>query len=135
MLQVKDAMYPVNTPLTQDMSLVDAVTNILDSGYLGLPVISDEKRVIGFLSEFDCLPYLLTDSYHCDSHVSVGDIMRNDPLTVASGMSVVDLAQQMGLDKPKVYAVVEADKLVGIITRSMLMKELNESLKHCKVVA
>lgn len=135
MLQVKDAMYPVNTPLTQSMSLVDAVTNILDSGYLGLPVISDDKRVIGFLSEFDCLPYLLTDSYHCDSHVSVGDIMRNDPLTVASGMSVVDLAQQMGLDKPKVYAVVEADKLVGIITRSMLMKELNESLKHCKVVA
>ena len=135
MLQVKDAMYPVNTPLTQSMSLVDAVTNILDSGYLGLPVISDDKRVIGFLSEFDCLPYLLTDSYHCDSHVSVGDIMRNDPLTVASGMSVVDLAQQMGLDKPKVYAVVEADKLVGIITRSMLMKELNESLKRCKVVA
>jgi len=135
MLQVKDAMYPVNTPLTQSMSLVDAVTNILDSGYLGLPVIGDDKRVIGFLSEFDCLPYLLTDSYHCDSHVSVGDIMRNDPLTVASGMSVVDLAQQMGLDKPKVYAVVEADKLVGIITRSMLMKELNESLKHCKVVA
>lgn len=135
MLQVKDAMYPVNTPLTQSMPLVDAVTNILDSGYLGLPVISDDKRVIGFLSEFDCLPYLLTDSYHCDSHVSVGDIMRNDPLTVASGMSVVDLAQQMGLDKPKVYAVVEADKLVGIITRSMLMKELNESLKRCKVVA
>ncbi len=135
MLQVKDAMYPVNTPLIQSMSLVDAVTNILDSGYLGLPVVSDDKRVIGFLSEFDCLPYLLTDSYHCDSHVSVGDIMRNDPLTVASGMSVVDLAQQMGLDKPKVYAVVEADKLVGIITRSMLMKELNESLKRCKVVA
>lgn len=135
MLQVKDAMYPVNAPLTADMPLVSAVTTILDSGYIGLPVVDSEHRVIGFLSEFDCLPHLLTDSYHCDSHMVVGDIMRGDPLTVQPNMSVVDLALQMGLDKPKVYAVVEGERLQGIITRSMLMKELNESLKNCKVVA
>lgn len=135
MLQVKDAMFPVNTPLAADMPLVSAVTTILDSGYIGLPVVDAEHRVIGFLSEFDCLPHLLTGSYHCDSHIVVSDIMRGDPLTVQLGMSIVDLASQMGLDKPKVYAVVENQKLQGIVTRSMLMKELNESLKNCKVVA
>ncbi|WP_286240407.1 CBS domain-containing protein [Neptuniibacter halophilus] len=133
MLQVRDVMYPVNKPLREDMALVDAVSCILDSGYLGLPVVDNNKRVVGFLSEFDCLPYLVTDSYHCDSHEKVADIMRTDPLTVVPGMSVVDLAQQMGLNRPKVYAVVEEGLLVGIVTRSMLMKELNESLRNCKV--
>ncbi|WP_415886152.1 CBS domain-containing protein [Neptuniibacter sp. QD37_6] len=135
MLQVRDAMFPVNKPLSADMPLVEAVSHILESGYLGLPVVDKNLKVVGFLSEFDCLPYLVTDSYHCDSHEIVGDIMRTDPLTVSPRLSIVDLAQQMGLDKPKVYAVVEQNKLVGIITRSMLMHELNESLKHCKVVA
>lgn len=135
MLQVKDAMFPVKKPLLTGMPLVEAVTHILDSGHLGLPVVDSDLKVIGFLSEFDCLPYLVSDSYHCDSHETVGDIMRTDPLTVAPNLSVVDLAQQMGLDKPKVYAVTEHNKLLGIVTRSMLMRELNEALKHCRVVA
>lgn len=135
MLQVQDAMYPVNTPLTSSMSLVQAVSLILESGYTGLPVVDEYQHVVGFLSEHDCLPHLITDSYHCDSHLKVEDIMRDDPLTVRSGQSVIDLAQQIGLNKPKVYAVVDNDKLVGIITRSMVMCELNNSLRNCKVVA
>lgn len=135
MLQVRDAMYPVNTPLTGSMALVEAVSLILESGYTGLPVVDDHQHVVGFLSEHDCLPHLITDSYHCDSHLKVADIMRADPLTVSSGQSVIDLAQQIGLNKPKVYAVVDGVRLVGIITRSMVMRELNSSLRNCKVVA
>lgn len=135
MLQVQDAMYPVNKPLKENMPMVDAVGLIIDSGYIGLPVVDKDMHVVGFLSEHDCLPHLITDSYHCDSHIQVSDIMRDDPLTVSLGKSVVDLAQQMGLNKPKVYAVVDDGKLVGIITRSMVMRELNDSLRHCKVVA
>jgi CBS domain-containing protein len=135
MLQVQDVMYPVNAPLTVSMPLVQAVGLILESGYTGLPVVDERHHVVGFLSEHDCLPHLITDSYHCDSHLCVSEIMRTDPLTVRAGQSLIDLAQQMGLNKPKVYAVVEADRLVGIITRSMVMKELNEALRHCKVVA
>lgn len=135
MSQVRDVMYPVHKPLTANMPLVQAITLILESGYTGLPVVDERLRVIGFMSEHDCLPYLVRDSYHCDSHEEVGDIMHKAPLTVAPGMAIVDLAQQMGLNKPKVYAVVEAEKLVGLVSRGMVMKELNESLKNCKVVA
>ncbi|WP_420554613.1 CBS domain-containing protein [Neptuniibacter marinus] len=135
MLQVKDAMYPVSCPLRTDMSLVYAVETILESGYLGLPVVDTDSIVVGFLSEFDCLPHLLRDSYHCDSHVTVETLMQKNPLVVSPTMSIVDLAQQMALDKPKVYAVVEQGKLLGVITRSMLMKTLSEALKQCNAVA
>jgi len=135
MIKVQDVMFPVNTPLTVAMPLVDAVSHIIDSGYIGLPVIDEHHHVIGFLSEHDCLPHLVTDSYHCDSHIQVSDIMRDEPLTVSLGKSIVDLAQQMQLNKPKVYAVVDGGKLVGIISRSMVMKALNNALKHCRAVA
>lgn len=135
MLQVQQVMYPVNIPLRGEMPLVEAIGHILDSGYLGLPVVDAQLNVIGFLSEFDCLPYLISDTYHCESHEIVSDIMRKDPLVVSLGTSIIDLAQKMGLEKPKVYAVVEGKRLAGIVTRSMLMRELNDSLKHCKVVA
>ncbi|WP_067983751.1 CBS domain-containing protein [Neptuniibacter pectenicola] len=135
MLQIKDAMCPVIHPLRTDMPLVDAVTTLLKSGYLGLPVVDKNLKIVGFLSEFDCLPHLLADSYHCDSHVTVETLMRRDPLVVKPNMSVVDLAQQMALDKPKVYAVEDQGKLVGVITRSMLMRTLNEALKQCNAVA
>ncbi|MFW1678090.1 CBS domain-containing protein [Pontibacter sp. JAM-7] len=135
MLQVKDAMYPVNQPLAPNMGLVEAVDRILDAGVIGLPVVDHDHQVVGFLSEHDCLPFLVTGSYHCDSRIQVSDIMYNRPLTVSPNKSIVDLAQEMGLNRPKVYAVVEESRLVGLITRSMVMRELNSSLKHCKVVA
>ncbi len=135
MLQVKDAMYPVSHPLQPEMMLVEAVDHILNAGVIGLPVVNQAHEVVGFLSEHDCLPFLVTGSYHCDSRIQVKDIMHTEPVSVSPNKSIVDLAQEMGLNRPKVYAVVEDDRMIGLITRSMVMRELNQSLKHCKVVA
>ena len=135
MLQVQDAMYPVNTPLTPNMFMVQAISHMLEAGYTGLPVVDNKRRVIGFLSEHDCLPYLIKDSYHSDTHILVSDLMSKTVLTLRPSMGLVDLAQQMELNTPKVYAVARDGKLVGIITRSMVMEELNTSLYNPRVVA
>ena len=38
-------------------------------------------------------------------------------------MSVVDLAQNLGAGKPKVYPVVDHDRLIGIVTRTAILAE------------
>ena len=43
--------------------------------------------------------------------------MRHEVLTVTPNKSVTDLAQEMQGQKPKVYPVVEQERLVGIVTR------------------
>ncbi|WP_432696883.1 CBS domain-containing protein [Marinobacterium sp. YM272] len=131
--QVRDLMLPVAHPLKGQMALSEAVELILMSGQLGLPVVDDRRAVIGFLSEHDCLRYLVSSSYYCDSRIQVSDIMHQEPLCVAPGDSVVDLAQQMSQSKPKNYPVVEQGRLLGMITRRQIMMELNRMLRECKV--
>ncbi len=46
-------------------------------------MLDDQKRLIGFLSEQDCIPSLLTGSYHCDSRTRVEDLMSRTPLFVS----------------------------------------------------
>ncbi|MBV1787901.1 CBS domain-containing protein [Marinobacterium sp. D7] len=131
--RVRDLMLPVARPLTGQMALSDAVELILASGQMGLPVIDENRAVVGFLSEHDCLRYLVSSSYYCDSRIQVADIMHHEPLCVAPGDSVLELAQQMSKVKPKNYPVVERGKLVGLITRRQVMTELNRMLRECKV--
>lgn len=131
--QVRDLMVPVIHPLRGDMSLADAVDLILASGMAGLPVVNEQHAVIGFLSEHDCLRYLVSSSYYCDNRIQVEDIMHPQPLCVSPGDSVLELAQQMSKAQPKIYPVVENNKLAGLITRRQLMMELNRMLKTVKV--
>lgn len=131
--QIRDLMVPVIHPLRGEMSLAEAVDLILASGLAGLPVVNAQQAVVGFLSEHDCLRYLVSSSYYCDNRIQVEDIMHPQPLCVAPTDSVLELAQQMSKEQPKIYPVVDQNRLAGLITRRQLMMELNRMLKTIKV--
>ncbi|MBN0988071.1 MULTISPECIES: CBS domain-containing protein [Amphritea] len=133
MILVREIMSENMTPLNEEMSLPQAVDHLLASNMLGLPVTDGKKHVTGFLSEQDCIPYLLGDSYHCDSHVLVKDMMRRDPLIVKPTNTALELAQMMAINKPKIYPVVENGILVGVVKRGQVMAALNQQLKRCRV--
>ena len=105
---------------------------LVDPALAGLPVLDDQKRLIGFLSEQDCIPSLLTGSYHCDSRTRVEDLMSRTPLFVSPDDSILDLARQMTGARPKVYPVLEGGKVVGIINRRQVMQALNAQMKQCQ---
>ncbi len=117
--------------LTADMSLAAALDQFITSQHIGGPVVNEQKEVIGFISEQDLIKSLLGVSYHCqDTHV-VSDVMRKEVLTVTPEDTIIDLAQNMTENKPKIYPVVENGKLVGIITRRNVLQAISESIGHC----
>ncbi|WP_282176782.1 CBS domain-containing protein [Vibrio nereis] len=134
-LKVKDYMTLQAVTFTPDMSLSAALQKVLNSRYLGGPVINDKKEVIGFLSGQDLLEKLIKVSYYCqDTHI-VKDCMHPDVLSVSPDTSIIALAEMMTKDKPKVYPVVDANnKLLGIITRQNVLlaiaKNIDECFKH-----
>lgn len=133
MLKVKDIMRAQTVSLSPDTGLASAVSTIQTSGLLGLPVLDNAGNLIGFLSEQDCLKQLVTESYHCETHITVSDMMRKDPLYVSDDLTVFSLAQLMSKGQPKTFPVTRDDRLVGIVTRSDVVKALSHSLEACRV--
>ncbi|MAM00361.1 CBS domain-containing protein [Hydrocarboniclastica marina] len=123
-VQVRDVMQRQVPTVTPNMPLTEVVNILLANSVSGLPVVDQQRQVIGFISEQDCIHALLVSSYHCEGDPEVGDVMFADPVVVSPADNMVDLAQNLGRGKPKVYPVAENGKLVGIITRSQILTKL-----------
>ena len=71
---------------------------------------------------------LLVASYHQEGSVRVEDLMHDEPLTVHENQSVVDIAEMMVKQKPKIYPVLdEGGRLSGLLTRRIVLRALNDS--------
>ncbi|PHQ25992.1 CBS domain-containing protein [Marinobacter guineae] len=123
-LKVSDVMWNHIEPIRYGTPLTKVVKTLLHNHVTGLPVVDEHRHVLGFISEQDCIHALLVSSYHCEGDPIVDDVMFRKPLTISPEMSVVDLAQNLGAGKPKVYPVVDHGKLLGIVTRTAILAEL-----------
>ncbi|MGO1462274.1 MAG: CBS domain-containing protein [Marinobacter sp.] len=123
-LRVSDVMSNHIAPIRRGTSLSDVVKTLLEYHVSGLPVVDENRHLLGFVSEQDCIHALLVSNYHCEGDPIVDDVMFREPLSVAPGTAIVDLAQKLGSGKPKVYPVVEHEKLIGIVTRTAVLAEL-----------
>ena len=130
-LLVKDVMAKHPTAIAGGTPLPDVVDTLLRYKVSGLPVINEQEQVVGFVSEQDCLRSLLVSSYHAEGDPKVEDVMHTQPLTVGLDASVVDVAEQMVKQKPKVYPVVdERYRLVGLLLRSQVLTALKNN-RNC----
>lgn len=137
LLKIADHMNRHPVTFTEEMSVEEAVNKLILAGQLGGPVINKEKKVIGFVSEQDCLSRMLSGTYHLQQAASVRDVMRTEVLTVKSYHGIVDLAQTMLMAKPKVYPVVDDDGyLQGVISRTDVLRAIDLELhSHYKAVS
>ncbi len=126
-LKVSDVMWNHIEPVRCGTPLTRVVKSLLHNHVTGLPVVDDQRHVLGFVSEQDCIHALLVSNYHCEGEPIVDDVMFHEPVTVSPEMAVVDLAQNLGAGKPKVYPVIDHGKLIGIVTRTAILAELARS--------
>ena len=137
LLKVADQMNRHPVTFHAEMTLETAVDKLTDAGQLGGPVVDDQNKVVGFLSEQDCLARMLLSSYHDQVSAHVRDVMRMDVLTVKPYTGIIDLAQQMLGAKPKIYPVVDDNGLlVGVISRTDVLRAIDQELhSHYRAVS
>ncbi|SET41994.1 CBS domain-containing protein [Marinobacter segnicrescens] len=123
-LKASDIMWNHIEPVRLGAPLPVVVKHLLQNHVTGLPVVDKDRKVVGFVSEQDCIHALLVSNYHGEGEPSVDDVMKREPVTISPEMSVVDLAQNLGHGKPKVYPVEDHGRLVGIVTRTSILAEL-----------
>lgn len=128
-LQVSDHMNSRPVTFSCNMTVAEAVERLLEAKQTGGPVINNENKVIGFLSEQDCIVQMIESSYFREQVAHVKDIMKTDVLAIKPYLSVLELAQKMMTEKPKVYPVVDDDGyLLGTINRSALLHAIDLQL-------
>lgn len=130
-LKVKDYMNSRPVTFDKHMSLSVALDKLLTAKQIGGPVIDEQKRVVGFLSEQDMIHKLLKVGYHCQDTHNVDDCMRPDVLTVSPEDSIIELAEVMSGQKPKIYPVVNNGQLVGVITRRDVLTAISTQIGAC----
>jgi CBS domain-containing protein len=108
-----------------DKPILDAVTELVQRRYSGAPVVDETGRLVGVLSEIDCLQALATAAFHVTPMGTVGDYMTKEVVTVARGTDLLRLTYLLHHGHVRRLPVLEAGKVVGLITRHDVLRALD----------
>ena len=126
-IELKDYMLTRPVTVRPDADIGEALRLIIDNKISGLCVTDTEGRLVGILSELDCLQAILNASYNRSAFGKVSDYMAADNLVVANPHEdIADVAQDMLRKNKRRRPVVEDGKLVGQITCRQLLKAVSD---------
>lgn len=126
---VKDFMSSNFAKINVDMPVITASIELIKKEALGGPVVDQDNKLLGWVSEQECLQVTTQFAYHNQRVALVKDIMREDVLTIKMDQSIFSLAEQMTGTKPKNYPVVDDNnKVIGVITRRRVLKSLLDNV-------
>lgn len=111
--------YMINHPVKvkPDDNLLDAMDAIIKNRISGICVVDDNNKLIGILSELDCMRGVLSTAYNESGVGPVSEYMTSDNLVVAHpNEDIIDIAEDMLKKNHRRRPVVEDGKLVGQIT-------------------
>lgn len=117
--------------MTRDLVTVTPTTEIMRAARLlvendisGVPVVDDQNRLVGILTERDCIAVAASAGYFDEAGGSVSDYMSSPVQTAAPSDSLVDLANRFASSRYRRYPVLDGGQLVGLISRRDVMEAL-----------
>lgn len=116
MLKKIDARYHMTkNPVTfkADTDIFEAISVMLEKKISGATVLDDEKRVVGVISEFDCLKAILSGSYYEQVGGTVGEFMTAEVEVVSKDMDILKVAERLINGKRRRLPIVEDGKFIG----------------------
>ncbi|MBK8182313.1 MAG: CBS domain-containing protein [Candidatus Competibacteraceae bacterium] len=135
--QVRDAMTVEPIAISPRAKLREAEELFETHDFNGVPVVDDQRRLVGILTKFDVLKAFSLGSqaiaphYHNIMEQLVETAMTRDPVSVEPQLPLSRLLQKLVELRTKSLPVVENDRLVGIIAREDVLKALRRAtLQH-----
>jgi len=128
-IAVREFMSTDVVTLTPEMDVLQAIYVLLRHGISGAPVVDTQGKLIGMLTERDCMKMALDAAYHQQSGGTVADFMATDVVAVSAEEPIITTARRFYDDTYLRYPVVDGTGLVGIISRSDVMRAIGEYWK------
>lgn len=127
---VADYMARFTHALRPEMDIYDAVDFLLERRVTGAPVVDVEGRLVGLLSEKDCLRLFSVGADALPPRGAVRDFMGKQFTRVESTMDIYYAAGLFLREEERRFPVVDVEgKLVGEITRFDILRAVKGLLR------
>lgn len=143
-MKVADFMTRQVVTVTPETSILEAARLMLDHKISGLPVVTNEGRVVGIISEHDLLRGKKRDAKTEGTHWlrlmmeqanlvdesarfkerKVSEAMTPDPVTITETAPLEEAGRLIGENDIKRLPVVRDHKLVGVIARADIVRAI-----------
>ena len=147
-MQARDIMTTPVVTIATSASVAEAADLMLTRNIRCLPVVGDDGSLAGVISEGDFLrrgelgtrrarprwleflvgPGKLADEYVRSSGRRVAEVMTAGVVSAAPGASLAEIVELMATHDIKNVPILDAGKIVGIVSRSDLMRILLRTL-------
>ena len=134
-LAVRDVMTDHPRTVLAETPLKEAARTMVRAGLGALPVIDEERRVVGMVSEREVIRHLLTTQVFSGADVrsapsplagprTVRDVMSRQVMCVAPEQPIAEVASLMSNKDVDRVPVVREGQLVGFLTRGDIVRKL-----------
>jgi CBS domain-containing protein len=134
-LTVRDVMTDQPRTVLADTPLKEAARTMVRTGLGALPVIDDDRRVVGMVSEREVIRHLLTTQVFSGADVrasiapgtparTVRDVMSRQVMCVSPEQPIAEVASLMSNKDVDRVPVVREGQLVGFLTRGDIVRKL-----------
>ncbi len=116
---VKDIMTTNLVLFTVEQSIHEVMNSFIKNKISGGPVVDDRGKLIGVISEADCMKEI-SDSRYFNMPIldkSVGHFMTKEVETLPASMTLFDAASRFHETSRRRFPVLDNNKLVGQISR------------------
>jgi CBS domain-containing protein len=126
MPRVSDFMDKSFITLTPEMDVYRAIDIMLKGGITGAAVVDHKERLVGVLSEKDCLRILVHGAYSNLPSGKVSDYMTKKVDTIHPDLDIFTVADKFLNCTYRRLLVIRDEKLVGQITRRDLLRAVQK---------
>jgi CBS domain-containing protein len=118
----RDIMTTTVVTASEDMRLTDAIRLLLRWHISGLPVVDDEGNLVGIITEQDVVNFTLSGDA---ARTRVSEVMIREVVTYDPDLLVADVINRFASHRIRRVPVVEEGKVVGIISRRDVIREMD----------
>jgi CBS domain-containing protein len=122
--RIRDHMATKIVTVTPDTEIMRAVHLLVENDISGMPVIDENGRLVGILTERNCIDVALQAGYFDESGGCVADYMSVPVETVKPDDNLMDVADRFRQSTFRRFPVVDDGKLIGMISRRDVLTAL-----------
>ena len=122
--KAKDIMSSPVISVRPDAAIDEVLRLLLQHRVSGLPVLDEEQRLVGMVTELDLLRLLYNRMHLATSQIT--DFQTNTVVTVGEDDTVIDIAEIFLSQPIRRVPVMRGDKVVGIISRRDVIRYIRD---------